>query len=81
MTEPVLSIRDFCVDYITDRGPVRALDSLTLDVMPGEILGVAGESGSGKSTMAQALMRILPPPAVISGGSVKLEGRGKHSVR
>ena len=75
MTEPVLSIRDFCVDYITDRGPVRALDSLTLDVMPGEILGVAGESGSGKSTMAQALMRILPPPAVISGGSVKLEGR------
>ena len=75
MTEPVLAIRDFCVDYITERGPVRALDSLTLDVMPGEILGVAGESGSGKSTMAQALMRILPPPAVITRGSVKLEGQ------
>jgi len=72
---PLLSIRDLCVDYVTDRGPVRAVDSLDLDVAPGEILGIAGESGSGKSTLAQALMRILPPPAVISRGSVTFEGR------
>lgn len=72
---PLLSIRDLCVDYVTDRGPVRAVDGLDLDLAPGEILGVAGESGSGKSTLAQALLRTLPPPAVISRGSVTFEGR------
>ncbi len=72
MTEPILTVRDLCVDYITDRGPMRAIDRVSLEVGHGEILGVAGESGSGKSTMAQALLRILPPPAVISGGEVLL---------
>src|SRR5512144_2617138 len=75
MAEPLLSIRDLCVDYVTDRGPVRAIDRVSLDVEPGEIVGIAGESGSGKSTLGQALMRILPPPAVISGGQVRFEGR------
>ena len=75
MTEPILSIRDLCVDYITDHGLVRAIDHVSLDVGRGEILGIAGESGSGKSTLAQALLRILPPPAVISGGAVRFEGR------
>jgi peptide/nickel transport system ATP-binding protein len=72
---PLLSIRDLCVDYVTERGPVRAVDALDLDVAPGEILGVAGESGSGKSTLAHALLRTLPPPAVISRGTVMFEGR------
>ncbi|NOT33103.1 MAG: ABC transporter ATP-binding protein [Candidatus Eisenbacteria bacterium] len=72
MTEPVLTVRDLCVDYITERGPVRAIDRVSLTVQAGEILGVAGESGSGKSTLAQALLRILPPPAVISGGEIRL---------
>jgi peptide/nickel transport system ATP-binding protein len=75
MAEPLLSIRDLCVDYVTDRGAVRAIDRVSLDLEPGEILGIAGESGSGKSTLAQALLRILPPPAVISGGEVRFEGR------
>jgi len=75
VAEPILSIRDFSVDYVTERGLVRAVDGVTLDVEPAEILGIAGESGSGKSTLAQALMRILPPPAVISGGQVLFEGR------
>jgi peptide/nickel transport system ATP-binding protein len=75
MTEPILSIRDLCVDYITDGGPVRAIDHVSLDVAPGEIMGIAGESGSGKSTLAEAIMRILPPPAIISGGEVYFEGR------
>jgi peptide/nickel transport system ATP-binding protein len=73
--EPILSIRDLCVDYVTDQGPVRAIDHVSLDVNRAEILGIAGESGSGKSTLAQALLRILPPPAVISGGEVRFEGR------
>ena len=75
MSAPLLSIRDLCVDYVTERGPVRAVDALDLDLLPGEILGVAGESGSGKSTLAQALLRTLPPPAVISRGKVTFEGR------
>lgn len=75
MTEPLLSIRDLCVDYITPHGPVRAVDRVSLDLHQGEILGLAGESGSGKSTLAQAIMRILPPPAVIRGGSVRFEGQ------
>lgn len=75
MPEPLLQVRDLCVDYITERGPVRAVDSLSLDVRRGEVMGLAGESGSGKSTLAQALLRILPPPAVISRGTVRFEGR------
>jgi peptide/nickel transport system ATP-binding protein len=75
MPDPLLSIRGLCVDYITDRGPVRAIDRISLDVGSGEILGVAGESGCGKTTLAQALLRTLPPPAVISGGQVLFEGR------
>ncbi|HEX6791829.1 MAG TPA: ABC transporter ATP-binding protein, partial [Candidatus Krumholzibacteria bacterium] len=75
MSDVVMSVRDLCVDYITEQGPVRAADRVSFDLRRGEILGVAGESGSGKSTMAQALMRILPPPAVISGGAVMFEGR------
>jgi peptide/nickel transport system ATP-binding protein len=75
MTDAVLSIRDLCVDYVTEHGAVRAIDSVSLDVYGGEILGVAGESGSGKSTLVHAVMRILPPPAVIRGGVVQFEGR------
>jgi peptide/nickel transport system ATP-binding protein len=75
VADPILSVRDLCVDYITDQGPVRAIDRVSLEVSRGEILGIAGESGSGKSTLAQALLRILPPPAVISGGQVRFEGR------
>lgn len=75
MTEPILSIRDLTVDYITPRGAVRAVDRISLDLGPGEILGVAGESGCGKSTMAQAILRILPAPAVITGGQILFEGR------
>ncbi len=72
---PLLDIRDLSVDYITDTGPVRAIDHLDLTVRSGEILGVAGESGSGKTTLAKALMRILPPPAVISGGNIIFDGQ------
>jgi peptide/nickel transport system ATP-binding protein len=75
VAEPLLSIRDLCVDYITGEGAVRAIDHVSLDVAPGETVGIAGESGSGKSTLAQALLRILPPPAVITNGEVWFKGR------
>jgi len=74
MSEPLLDMRDLCVDYVTDEGPVRAIDHLDLSVTRGEVLGVAGESGSGKTTLAKAIMRILPSPAVITGGQVLFGG-------
>jgi peptide/nickel transport system ATP-binding protein len=79
--DPLLTVRDLSVDYVTDSGLVRAVDRVSIELAPGEILGIAGESGSGKSTFAQALMRILPPPAVISGGQAHLGGLDLLALR
>jgi peptide/nickel transport system ATP-binding protein len=70
----LLSVRDLRVEYLTPAGPVCAVDGVSFDIGKGEVLGLAGESGSGKSTVAQAVLRILRPPAVITGGQVLFEG-------
>jgi len=75
VSDALLSIRELCVDYITGDGPVRAVDRVSFEVARGEVLGIAGESGSGKSTIAQAALRILPAPAVITGGQAIFEGK------
>jgi peptide/nickel transport system ATP-binding protein len=80
MADPLLSIRDLCVEFVGEKGGVRAIDGVSLDVEKGEILGIAGESGSGKTTLAQALIRVLRPPAVITGGEVIFEGRNILSL-
>jgi peptide/nickel transport system ATP-binding protein len=67
-------VRDLRVEYLTPAGPVCAVDGVSFSIGRGEVLGLAGESGSGKSTVAQALLRILRPPAVITGGQVLFEG-------
>jgi peptide/nickel transport system ATP-binding protein len=69
-----LQVRDLTVVYRTDAGPVRAVDSASFDVAPGERLGVVGESGSGKTTTALALMRMLRPPGRCEGGSAVIDG-------
>ncbi|HEX4215130.1 MAG TPA: ABC transporter ATP-binding protein [Candidatus Dormibacteraeota bacterium] len=71
----LLDIRDLKVQYWSDRGMVRAVDGVSLRIAPGEVFGLAGESGSGKSTVAMTIMRVLHPPAEIAGGMVLLEGR------
>jgi peptide/nickel transport system ATP-binding protein len=73
-TAPVLEVRDLSVDYLTDRGAVRAVDCVSLDVAKGEFLGIVGESGCGKSTLLFAIARLLTRPAEISGGSVRFAG-------
>jgi len=62
------------VAYLTTRGPVKAVDGVSFTVQPGEVVGLAGESGSGKSTIAHAILRILHPPALITGGQALFEG-------
>lgn len=74
MTTPLISIRNLCVDYITDAGDVRACNNVSLDLAPGEVFGLAGESGCGKSTVAFSLMRLHKPPAFITGGEVIFNG-------
>lgn len=74
MTEPILSVRDLCVDYATPNGLSRAVKNVSFDISAGEVLGLAGESGSGKSTVAFAIARLHRPPAFITGGSITLAG-------
>lgn len=62
------------MEYLTGRGPVKAVDGVSFSILPGEVIGLAGESGSGKSTIAHAIMRILHPPALITGGQAFFAG-------
>ncbi|WP_408015815.1 ABC transporter ATP-binding protein [Rhodococcus chondri] len=73
---PTLSVTDLRVWFDTPRGMVRAVDGVTLDVVPGRTLGIVGESGSGKSVLSRAVMNILAPSAVVQPGSrIEFEGR------
>jgi len=74
-TASVLEVKDLCVDYVTDRGAVRAVDNVSLELAKGEFLGIVGESGCGKSTLLFAIARLLSPPAEIASGSVRFKGR------
>jgi peptide/nickel transport system ATP-binding protein len=67
---PLLDVRNLKVEYLTQRGPVRAVEDVSFTLKAGEVVGLAGESGSGKSTIAHTLLRILPPPALITGGQI-----------
>lgn len=71
---PLLEVQNLVVDYLTPSRVVRAVDSISFDVQPGEIVGQAGESGCGKSTTAHAILRLLRPPADISGGRILVHG-------
>ncbi|HHX28211.1 MAG TPA: ABC transporter ATP-binding protein [Firmicutes bacterium] len=70
----VLSIKGLQVCYRTDRGPVRAVRGVDLSVREGEIVGLVGESGCGKSATLLSVMRLLPFPGEIVAGSIEVDG-------
>ncbi len=71
----LLKIEDLVVEYRTDGGVIHAVNGLRLELNRGEALGLVGETGAGKTTLAKSIMRILPdPPAKIRSGSIEFEG-------
>ena len=71
----LLSVQDLRVEYRTSRGATRAVDGVTLEVREGEVLGLVGESGCGKTTLGRAIIRVLPRNAGIVGGRIIFDGR------
>jgi len=73
--EPVLEVSGLSVDYILDRGNVRAVDDVSFTVSRGEFLGIVGESGCGKSTLLFAVAQLLSPPARLAAGTIEFQGQ------
>jgi len=67
VTAPLLEVTDLSVRFDTDDGPVHAVDRLSYTLGPGEVLGLVGESGCGKSVSALSLLGLLPPTATVTG--------------
>src|SRR5947209_4226855 len=72
--KPVLEVKDLRTYFHTPRGPVKAVDGVSFDLLPGQRFGLIGESGSGKSTVALSLMRLIRPPGRIESGQILLDG-------
>jgi peptide/nickel transport system ATP-binding protein len=71
---PLLEVRNLRVEFPTRRGTLVAIDDVSFDIAPGEILGVVGESGAGKSLTGAAIIGLLEPPGRIAGGEIRLSG-------
>jgi peptide/nickel transport system ATP-binding protein len=69
--QPLLSVRDLRVSFALDEGLVRAVDGTSFDVMPGQVLGVVGESGCGKSVTMKAILQLIDRPGRITNGEIK----------
>ena len=73
--KPLLSVQGLRVEIPTRRGVLLALDDISFDIAPGEILGFVGESGAGKSLTGMAILGLLDPPGRIAGGEIRLQDR------
>jgi peptide/nickel transport system ATP-binding protein len=72
---PLLQVKNLRVEFPTRRGTLLALDDISFDIAPGEILGVVGESGAGKSLTGAAIIGLLEPPGRIASGQILLNGQ------
>jgi peptide/nickel transport system ATP-binding protein len=75
MSRALLEVDRLRVEFPTRRGTLLALDDVSFDIAPGEILGVVGESGAGKSLTGSAIIGLLEPPGRIAGGEIRLDGQ------
>ncbi len=72
----ILEVEDLRLHYLTRLGKrVQAVDGVSFQLQPGEILGIAGESGCGKTTLVSGLMGLLMPPLHLTSGAVRIAGR------
>jgi ABC-type glutathione transport system ATPase component len=74
MAEPIISVRNLVVEFPLRRGLFTAVNDVSFDIMPGEILGVVGESGAGKSMTGAAIIGLIEPPGHIASGEIYLKG-------
>ena len=74
VTRPTLAVRNLTMHYTTRKGDVAAVDDVSFDIHPGQSLGLVGESGCGKTSIAFTLLRLLPDNARILGGTAMLDG-------
>ena len=86
MADPILQVVDLTMHYLTRQGEVKAVDGVSFDLERGQVLGLVGESGCGKTSVAMSLMRLLPDNARLIGGRVLLDGQdllamGEDQVR
>ena len=72
---PLLEVKNLRVEFPTRRGTLLALDDISFDIAPGEVLGVVGESGAGKSLTGAAIIGLLDPPGRIASGEIRLAGQ------
>jgi peptide/nickel transport system ATP-binding protein len=77
--DPLLRVRDLHVSFKLDEGTVRAVDGLSFDVFPGQVVGIVGESGCGKSVTMKAILQLVEPPGLITKGRV-LYGQGADAI-
>ena len=75
MLEPLLRVENLRIELPTRRGVLTAIDDISFAIAPGEVLGVVGESGAGKSLTGTAIIGLLEPPLRIAGGRITLAGR------
>jgi peptide/nickel transport system ATP-binding protein len=76
---PLLAVRDLRVSFFMDEGVVRAVDGVSFDVFPGQVVGIVGESGCGKTVTTRAVLQIVEPPGRIASGEIRFQ-RGDGSV-
>jgi peptide/nickel transport system ATP-binding protein len=75
MTKPLLEVKNLRVEFPTRRGTLVAVDDISFSIAPGEVLGVVGESGAGKSLTGAAIIGLLEPPGRVAGGEIVLDGK------
>jgi peptide/nickel transport system ATP-binding protein len=73
--QPLLEVDQLCVEFTTRHGSLRALSEVSFGIAPGEVLGIVGESGAGKSLTGAAIIGLLQPPGRISGGRIVYDGQ------